>query len=250
MYDLVHNSKLARDGAVFGSRADDITTHRYLVVRQNPRKTIKRLIDLAGAFIGIIILSPLMLAIAAVIRLSSRGPVLFKQERVGYLGRRFQMLKFRSMRMATSEKAHQELIEALLRHTVDSAAGGSGRSKLVESYKSQIDGNTTWIGKILRRTSLDELPQLFNVLTGDMSLVGPRPHPVYEVDQYAPWYRARLQVLPGITGLSKVSLRCTPENYDEAMRYDLCYVENWSLWLDLQIMLKTIPLVLRGKGAY
>ena len=120
----------------------------------------------------------------------------------------------------------------------------------MEKYKKQISARITWAGKILRKTSLDELPQLWNVLKGDMSLVGPRPHPIYEIKKYQLWYYKRLQVLPGITGLSKIHLRCTPVNYDEAMRYDIRYAENWNLMLDIKIILYTIPMVLLLKNSY
>jgi len=209
-------------------------------------RIIKRLIDIIGAIFCLIPFSPLFLIITLGIKLTSRGPVLFRQKRVGCMGKLFYVLKFRSMKHNSSEKMHQDYIENLLNNSNKSQK----EPDYVAGYKAQVDQRKTFIGKILRKTSLDELPQLFNVLRGDMSLVGPRPHPVYEVEKYKLWQYRRITMKPGITGLSKINVRCTPENYDEAMRFDLRYVENWSLLLDLKILLKTIPLVICGKGAH
>lgn len=210
------------------------------------KNNARRLIDMLGGICCLIFFSPLMFSIAIGIKLSSRGPVLFKQKRIGFMGESFYMLKFRSMNTNATEKSHRDYIEYLLSNSPQNSKG----SDCVEKYKNLINRRTTLIGKFLRKTSLDELPQLINVLRGEMSLVGPRPHPDYEVERYKPWYFRRLTVKPGMTGLSKVKLRCTPENYDEAMRFDLRYVDNRSLWLDFKILLKTIPLVICGKGAH
>jgi len=210
------------------------------------RKNTKRLIDILGAIFCLIFFSPLMFGIAIGIKLSSRGPILFKQKRIGLMGESFYMLKFRSMNTNTTEKSHRDYIEYLL----SNSSRNHKDIDCVEKYKDQINHRTTLVGKFLRKTSLDELPQLINVLRGEMSLVGPRPHPDYEVERYKPWYYRRLTVKPGITGLSKVNVRCTPENYDEAMRFDLQYIDNLSLLLDFKILLRTIPMVFCGKGAH
>jgi len=210
------------------------------------QRIAKRLIDIMGSIFGLILFSPLIIIVTFGIKLTSRGPILFRQKRIGLLGKPFYMLKFRSMNHNSSEKIHREYIKNLLS---DSTNCQKNADHIVE-YKAQVDQRTTLIGRFLRKTSLDELPQLINVLKGEMSLVGPRPHPIYEVEKYKIWHYRRLIIKPGITGLSKVHVRCTPENYDEAMRFDLRYIENWSLLLDLKILLKTIPLVLCGKGAH
>ena len=206
----------------------------------------KRSLDLIGSIVVLILFFPLFLLIFLLIKIGSTGPIFFRQERIGYQGKTFILYKFRTLRVSQSNYLHKQYIDVLL---------GKGRetikkTNLVEKYKKQINARITWAGKILRKTSLDELPQLWNVLKGDMSLVGPRPHPTYEMEKYQLWYYKRLQVLPGITGLSKIHLRCTPLNYDEAMRYDIRYVANWNLLSDIIIILYTIPRVLLLKNSY
>ncbi len=205
----------------------------------------KRIIDIVGATTGIIMMSPILVLIAFIIKLTSRGPVFFIQERVGYRGKIFKMFKFRSMRVNASEKMHQDYIKKLL-----TAESNNKSSDQVAAYKDQIEQRITLIGKILRKTSLDELPQLFNVLIGNMSLVGPRPHPVYEVALYKNWNYRRLLAKPGLTGFSKIRVRCTPENYSEAMRYDIRYVDHYSLLQDIKIILKTALFIFSNNGAY
>lgn len=207
---------------------------------------IKRIIDIIGASFGLIVTSPILVVTALLIKATSRGPVLFKQIRIGYRGKKFSIFKFRSMRQNASEETHKDYILKLITDDIND----NKNDDKVTTYKNQIDNQITCIGSFIRKTSIDELPQLFNVLLGAMSLVGPRPHPVYEVELYKNWYYRRLLVKPGLAGLSKLNLRCTPENYKEAMRYDVRYVEDWSLKQDIKIILKTIPSLFFKNGAY
>lgn len=195
---------------------------------------LKRAMDVVVASLGLILLSPLLLIIAAVIRLDSPGPAVFEQTRIGRAGRPFTLFKFRSMHQgAESEK---ELLSDL-----NEAAG--------PIFKIKDDPRRTKLGQLLRRTSLDEFPQLYNVLRGEMSLIGPRPALPSEVERYQEWHKKRLQTWPGITGLWQVSGR-SDLTFDEMVLLDIYYVENWSLLLDLRIALKTIPALLLGTGAY
>jgi exopolysaccharide biosynthesis polyprenyl glycosylphosphotransferase len=202
---------------------------------------IKRFLDIAGSLLGLILLAPLLLAIAVAIKLTSSGPVLFRQQRVGQYGRRFCFLKFRSMYPENDPRAHEDFVKNLI-------AGAKTEGQKV--YKMTHDPRITPIGRFLRRTSLDELPQLWNVLRGEMSLVGPRPPIPYEVRHYDIWHRRRLlAVKPGITGLWQVTGR-SRVGFDEMVRLDLQYAQTWSLWLDLKLLLLTPRAVLEGKGAY
>jgi exopolysaccharide biosynthesis polyprenyl glycosylphosphotransferase len=194
---------------------------------------LKRLLDLTGSIVGITLLSPIMLATAIAIKLTDRGPIIFSQVRSGRNGRKFRMHKFRSM-VTNAEKLKKEL-EKL--NEMDGPV-----------FKIKHDPRITRVGRFIRKTSIDELPQLFNVLFGDMSLVGPRPPLPSEVAQYQPWQRRRLSVKPGITGPWQVSGR-NEISFEEWMRMDLEYIDNWSLWLDLRIIFMTIPVVLIHKGA-
>ncbi len=195
---------------------------------------IKRAIDAAVAGLGLLVLSPLLLLISGLIRLESSGSAVFRQTRVGRGGRPFTVLKFRTMR----EGAEQE-VEAL---SALNEAGGP-------LFKIRNDPRLTKVGQILRRSSLDELPQLYNVLKGEMSIIGPRPGLPSEVEQYQDWHRKRLETWPGMTGLWQVSGR-SDLSFDEMVLLDIYYIENWSLLLDLQIALRTLPAMLLGKGAY
>lgn len=175
-----------------------------------------------------------MRSIALVVKLTSRGPVLFVQERCGLNGRRFRLHKFRTMVPdAEARRAEVEHLNQVNGH----------------AFKASDDPRITGIGRLLRRFSLDELPQLFNILKGDMSLVGPRPPIPDEVSQYQRWQRRRLSMKPGLTGLWQVSGRADLEDFDRWIRLDLSYIDQWSPWLDLKILLKTIPAVLSGRGA-
>jgi lipopolysaccharide/colanic/teichoic acid biosynthesis glycosyltransferase len=207
-------------------------------------RTVKRLMDVVFALVFLAISLPVLLVIAVLIKTTSRGPVFFRQERVGYRGRKFRIWKFRTMRADDGEKEHKAYVEALLGG--DEREGGEDT---VERYVDYLNRRITPVGHFLRASSLDELPQLFNILSGDMSLVGPRPHPTYEVESYKKWYHRRLNVKPGLTGWSKLNLRFTPENYEEAILFDLWYVDHWSLLLDLKILTMTVPFVLSMKDA-
>lgn len=209
------------------------------------QQNIKRTVDIGFSLVFISISLPLMLIVAIVVKLSSRGPVFFTQERVGLKGHSFKILKFRTMRPESKQEEHREYIQNLLKEDVH-----LDPNKVVTDYFNYIDRRTTPIGQFLRVSSLDELPQLFNILMGHMSLVGPRPHPVYEVKEYKEWYKRRLHVKPGLTGWSKLNLRLTPQNYEESILYDLWYVDNWSNRLDIKILAMTVPFVLSMKDAH
>jgi exopolysaccharide biosynthesis polyprenyl glycosylphosphotransferase len=205
-------------------------------------RIVKRASDIVIASIALIAFAPLMFLIAVLIKLDSKGAIVFAQERVGMDGRIFLFYKFRSMRADADDRIHRE---AYLKNiTGELRVENAGDAEPVFG-KVPNDPRVTRIGRILRRTSLDELPQLWNVLRGDMSVVGPRPPIPYEVEAYDLWHRKRLDMKPGLTGLWQVSGR-NRLTFEEMVRLDLFYIENWSLWLDLQIILKTIPVLLRG----
>lgn len=197
------------------------------------RLAIKRILDFTGAALGLIIAGPVMLMTTLAIRITDPGPVLFRQVRAGRNGRKFTMLKFRSMVM-DAEKRKAELMHL---NEMDGPV-----------FKIQRDPRITAVGRFIRKTSIDELPQLLNILVGDMSLVGPRPALPSEVDQYKPWQRRRLSVKPGLTGMWQVSGR-NQIDFEEWMQMDLDYIDQWSLWLDIKIILKTIPAVVLRSGA-
>ena len=210
-------------------------------------RLVKRAIDIAGSLAALLVLSPVFAVIAAAVKLTSRGPVLFRQTRVGQHGVPFQFLKFRSMRTDCDPQVHREFINEFIR-------GGSNASSADESrprvYKITEDRRVTRVGKFLRRTSLDELPQFWNVLRGEMSLVGPRPPIPYELESYRTWHRRRiLEVKPGITGLWQVYGR-SRTTFDEMVRLDLRYARTWSVLLDLKILLQTPRAMFTGEGAY
>jgi exopolysaccharide biosynthesis polyprenyl glycosylphosphotransferase len=217
---------------------DDFFGKPLLVFRTTPdiswQLVCKRLLDIAGAAVGLAVAGPLLMLPAAIaIRCSSPGPILFRQKRSGLHGRVFTMLKFRSM------VDNAEMLKAELQKFNEMSG---------PVFKITEDPRVTGIGRFLRKTSLDELPQLWNVLLGDMSLVGPRPLPVREVEQFDPWHRRRLSVKPGLTCLWQISGR-NEIDFEEWMRLDLQYIDNWSLRHDLAILLRTIPVVLTGVGA-
>lgn len=195
----------------------------------------KRLIDIIGSILGLIFLSPLLLGIAVCIKLENRkAPVIFKQTRVGKDERPFMMYKFRSM----VPQAERQLAALLDKNEADGAM-----------FKMKHDPRITRVGRIIRRTSLDELPQLWNVLKGDMSLVGPRPPLPREVSQYTRYHKQRLSVSPGCTGLWQVSGR-SDVGFEEMVKLDLVYIRNRSIWLDFKIMIKTVKQMIFPKNAY
>jgi lipopolysaccharide/colanic/teichoic acid biosynthesis glycosyltransferase len=193
---------------------------------------VKRALDIVGGLGGLVVLLPVLLAIAATILVVEGRPVLFVQPRVGRGGRLFRLVKFRTM-VRNAEERLPDL--APLSRTAGAA------------FKLEEDPRVTRLGRSLRRSSLDELPQLWNVLVGEMSLVGPRPAPPREVDRYAEWHRRRLWMKPGMTGLWQVASRLD-EHFDQRARLDLAYIDRWSLWLDLIILLRTVPAVLAMTG--
>ncbi len=230
--DFIRTSIARPDFDVFGKRP-------MLVFRTTPDVSwsllVKEFMDRIGALIVLVIASPVLLLVALGIRLTSPGPVVFRQSRSGKNGKPFTMYKFRSMR-SDAEMARDELM----------------RFNVMKGpvFKVENDPRVTPIGRFLRKTSLDEFPQLLNVLKGDMSLVGPRPLPIYEVEQFASTaQRRRLSMKPGLTCLWQVSGRNEVTDFEDWVRLDLQYIDNWSLWLDLKILLKTIPVVLFGWGA-
>jgi len=195
----------------------------------------KRAFDVVAAFLLLVLLSPVLLLTALLVRLTSRGPAVFRQERSGMNGRPFTLYKFRTM----AEGAEKD------RATLESKNEMDG-----PVFKIRKDPRITPLGKVLRKTSIDELPQLWNVVKGDMSLVGPRPLPTYEVEKFEPWQRRRMTMRPGITCLWQVMGRNRVTSFAEWMKLDLEYVDRWSFTLDLKILLKTVPAVLGARGAY
>ena len=208
---------------------------------------LKRGMDILGSTIGIVLFSPLFIVLSLMIKATSRGPVLFKQERIGRHGLTFVFLKFRSMSVNNDPAIHQDYIRKYIREQKSYEGTGNSQDAV---YKIKDDPRVTALGRFLRKTSLDELPQFINVLLGDMSLVGPRPPIPYEVQNYDIWHRCRVvEVKPGITGLWQVMGRSTT-TFDEMVRLDIKYLREWSLWLDLKILAMTPWAVLKGKGAY
>ena len=209
------------------------------------QRFLKRASDILISGLAVLLLSPVLALISLIVKRGTTGPVLFKQERVGMDGRIFLCYKFRTMRADADESVHREAYRRNIRGEAEANAGDHSQPVF---GKVRDDDRVTSTGRWLRRSSLDELPQLFNVLRGDMSIVGPRPPIPYEVEGYELWHRKRLDMKPGITGLWQVSGR-NRLTFDEMVRTDLYYIENWSLWLDLKIIFLTLPAVWRGDGA-
>jgi lipopolysaccharide/colanic/teichoic acid biosynthesis glycosyltransferase len=207
---------------------------------------VKRAMDVAGSAAALLLFSPVYAAAAVAIKLTSKGPVVFRQERLGQYGKSFTVLKFRTMRTDCDSRIHQEYVNQFISGQVSGEA--TDGSKPV--FKIQKDPRITSVGRFLRKTSLDELPQFWNVLRGDMSLVGPRPPIAYEFRAYDVWHRRRvLEIKPGITGLWQVEGR-SRTRFDDMVRLDLKYARGWSLWLDLKIIVQTPAAVLTGNGAH
>ncbi len=204
---------------------------------------VKRVMDIAGSLFALILFAPVVLIIAALIKLTSKGPVLFKQERLGFRGNPFRLLKFRSMYVQNDSTAHQEYVK---RFIAGKACPADELTSGAKVYKLEKDPRVTPLGRFLRSTSLDEFPQFLNVLKGEMSLVGPRPPIRYEVARYAVWHRERLfAARPGITGLWQVEGR-SRVTFEEMVRLDLKYAADWSIWLDIKILLRTPRAVVMG----
>jgi lipopolysaccharide/colanic/teichoic acid biosynthesis glycosyltransferase len=199
-----------------------------------------RVLDVTVAGLTLLVLIPVIAVTVLAVRLTSPGPVLFRQRRLGRGMRPFTVLKFRTMRADADSKLHQEYVRSLINADPEPHEHG-------ELYKLVVDPRVTKVGRFLRSWSIDEVPQLFNVLRGDMSLVGPRPVIEYEVEQYPDWYLQRFAVKPGMTGLWQVSGR-NERTYEEMIRFDVEYAERRSLWLDLRILARTALVVMRRQG--
>jgi lipopolysaccharide/colanic/teichoic acid biosynthesis glycosyltransferase len=227
----------------------NITLYPDLSRKEESRKLalgVKRAMDVAGSSAALLLLAPVFGAVALAIKLTSKGPVLFKQERLGQYGTKFTVLKFRSMRSDCDARIHEEYVSQFIAGQVNGASNGGEKPV----YKIQEDPRVTPIGRFLRKTSIDEFPQFWNVLMGNMSLVGPRPPVPYEFKAYDLWHRRRvLEIKPGITGLWQVQGR-SRTRFDEMVRLDLKYARAWSLWLDVKILLQTPAAVLTGEGAH
>jgi lipopolysaccharide/colanic/teichoic acid biosynthesis glycosyltransferase len=202
----------------------------------------KRVFDFFVALLAIALLAPVFLIVSLAVVLTSRGPIVFKQGRMGQNGEIFQFYKFRTMFHRNDDSIHRAYSERLIN-------GWNSKGSPDGKFKMTQDPRITPLGRFLRKSSLDELPQLFNVLMGDMSLVGPRPPIEYEVEHYQEWHKQRLEAKPGITGLWQVSGR-SQVPFDEMVMLDVHYMEHWSFMLDLKILLRTVPVVLFGVGGY
>jgi len=207
--------------------------------RQRTDAFARRTLDLALSVALLVVLAPLLLIIALLVRLDSSGPAVYRQRRVGLRGREFSVNKFRSMRSNADQKRHRDYVNQLITSEAESEEG---------LYKLVVDDRITRVGRFLRRWSLDELPQLWNVVRGEMSLVGPRPVIPYEVECYPDWYHGRFAVKPGLTGLWQVSGR-NEKTYEEMVALDIEYAQRRTIWLDLSILLRTVKVVLTHRGA-
>ncbi len=233
---------------IAGHQVPPDTSHLFLddaVEHDAIGSSVKRAVDIVGAIVGILLLSPLMLITAIAVKVTSPGPVIFKQFRLGKRGVPFVFYKFRSMSTNSDDQIHRKYVENLIKGNLEEVNQGNEANP---HFKLKADPRVTPVGRIIRMTSMDELPQLFNVLKGDMSLVGPRPPLTYEAEKYQSWHLRRvLEIRPGITGLWQVEGR-NKTSFDDMVRLDLRYIRNWTLWLDLKILAKTVRAVLRCDG--
>jgi lipopolysaccharide/colanic/teichoic acid biosynthesis glycosyltransferase len=206
--------------------------NRDNVAGQGRVPVAKRILDITCLILAFPTLLPLFAAIAALIKIVSPGPVFFRQERVGFMGQKFLLYKFRTMKVNAETQTHQEHLKDLIKSDVP-----------MTKIDSQGDPRVIKFGGILRSSGLDELPQLINVLKGEMSLVGPRPCTQYEYEQFQPWHKQRFRALPGLTGLWQVSGK-NRTTFNAMINLDIKYATNWSVWLDLKIMLRTFPVLM------
>lgn len=207
---------------------------------------LKRTMDIVGSSLALVFLAPIFLVLSILVRATSKGPILFRQQRIGQYGIPFMFLKFRSMFVSTDAKVHEKYVKDFI--AGKASLRRDGNQKAV--FKITDDPRVTWIGRFMRRTSLDEIPQFWNVLKGEMSLVGPRPPIPYELEVYGLWHRRRLlEAKPGITGLWQIHGR-SRTTFDDMVRLDLQYSRTWTPLLDLKILLRTPRAVLSGDGAY
>ena len=248
---------------------ENVVEDRSAVVVRESYLIIKRLMDLALSLIGLVALAPVMAAIAILIKIDSPGPVLFLQTRIGKKGHPFEILKFRTMTYGLDDSYHKAFMRAFVRGEINAenptashlsssqdsclqrrlqARSDPDQTETVD-FKPFQDSQVTRVGRFLRKTSLDELPQMINILRGEMSWVGPRPNVPWEVEEYRDWQRARLAVLPGITGLAQVNGRSAID-FDTIAKYDIEYVQTRNLWLDVSILAQTVLSVLSGRGAH
>jgi len=207
-------------------------------------RLVKRALDVTICLISLPLAIVVMAIISTMIALDSPGPIFFVQERIGRGERRFSLYKFRTMKRDYDDRSSREFMQAFVTGQINQDDGDDGQATYKPKHKDQI----TRVGRILRKTSLDELPQIFNVLRGEMSLVGPRPNVPWEVEVYCGWHNERLEVLPGITGLAQVRGR-SDIPFDSIVNYDIEYIKNRGLKLDMQILWWTLLLVIQGRGA-
>lgn len=247
-------------GEIFLNSLQEYDSDALCLIADNRRVyyLIKRLIDFFGALILLVLLSPLLVLIAITILIYSPGPIFFVQERVGTKRQvhnnrsywkkvNFRCYKFRTMKINADPSIHQAYVTALIENDQDKMLSIQGEPGQI--HKLVHDTRITRPGAFLRKSSLDELPQLWNVLCGDMSLVGPRPAIPYEVEIYKPWHRRRLMAQQGLTGLQQVTARCLGD-FDQQVRLDIEYIEKQSIWLDIKIILKTPLAVISTRGAH
>ena len=233
-------------------KSAQMTFYSELMKLRSSRKAalaVKRCLDVVGSIVAFIVFSPFFILIPILIKLTSAGPVLFRQERFGQFGKKFVFLKFRSMYVNNDPAIHREYVKRLIcDKAVDAVEESDDGEKPV--YKIKDDPRVTPLGRFLRKSSLDEIPQFINVLKGEMALVGPRPPIDYEIANYETWHNRRvLEVKPGITGLWQVKGR-SRTSFDDMVRLDIQYVNCWSVWLDIKLIFQTLWVVVRGSGGY